>query len=338
MKSVIRASNLWGYDEFVAERGADPAVLLKKHALPLREERTDSQFLPYIEVIRLIEETAIVLDDLEFGLNLAKYQGLEILGPISVIARSSPTLGTALDSISKYLYFHCTAIKSGIDVETYADSNIAAMHFEIDEKAVRNKSQGYELTLAEGMQVLRLLYGEKVTPDRVFFMHAQQGSDQAYRDTFGCEVLFEQSWCGLHLPLSILNEPLNSADHQTWQVAETYLESFHAQRPSSVSGQVLDLIKKLLPTNQCNSQVIANHLAMHKRTLSRRLAAEGTTYEQLLDNERSEQAEIYLQQANMRFDQIAGLLGYSEQSVFNRACRKWFDMTPSEYRRSKNIN
>ncbi|WP_219932555.1 helix-turn-helix transcriptional regulator [Microbulbifer sp. YPW1] len=121
-------------------------------------------------------------------------------------------------------------------------------------------------------------------------------------------------------------------DHQTRQLAELYLDAQQPPYTSSVSEDVTRLIRSLLPTGQCSSETIASHLSMHKRTLQRRLASEGTTYEKLLTAERQVMARNYLMEPNLKLSQIGGLLGYSEQSAFNRACRDWFGATPRTYR------
>ncbi len=95
---------------------------------------------------------------------------------------------------------------------------------------------------------------------------------------------------------------------------------------------MIRLINTLLPTGRCSSDTIAAHLSMHKRTLQRRLASENVSYEQLLNEERMKLARQYLMEPNLKLSQIAGLLGYSEQSALNRACRDWFDLTPRAYR------
>jgi len=52
----------------------------------------------------------------------------------------------------------------------------------------------------------------------------------------------------------------------------------------------------------------------------------------MVEAARRELADLYLAEANMPMAQIAGLLGYAEQSSFNRACRRWYSMSPRERR------
>ena len=69
-----------------------------------------------------------------------------------------------------------------------------------------------------------------------------------------------------------------------------------------------------------------------ERTLHRRLAAEGTSFQRLLDDTRRELAQHYLGQRNLSLADIAYLLGFSDQSSFFRAARRWFGSSPRDYR------
>ena len=72
---------------------------------------------------------------------------------------------------------------------------------------------------------------------------------------------------------------------------------------------------------------------MSERTLQRRLEEEASSFVQLLSDTRRELAEQYLSRLQMTLEQAAYLLGFSEQSSFFRACKRWFGVPPGEYRR-----
>lgn len=329
MSSLIRATNLWGFDELVRIRGGDPLPLLARYHIPPEEQRDDRSFLIYRNVSALFDDTARALNYPEFGLKLAEYQGMDILGPISVIARSSATVGDAIQSIARYLHLHCPALKLTARTET---ADIAQLHYHVDDEGTGYRVQAYELGMSNAMQVLKLLCGNTVAPLSVHVMHERAGDEAVYQSVFNSPVYFSERWCGFRLPVSAFAIPLASVDHQTWQLADRYLESQQAPNAATVSEDVIGLIHTLLPTGRCSSDAIAAHLAMHKRTLQRQLDREGTRYEQLLNEERRNLAHQYLLEPKLKLSQIAGLLGYSEQSAFNRACRQWFDLTPRRYR------
>jgi AraC-like DNA-binding protein len=283
-------------------------------------------------MIALLEETATALDCPDFGLRLAEYQGMGILGPISVIARSSATVGDALENISDYLHWHCSALTTKHIVQTKGQVRTIKLEYNVQGRGIDYSVQCYELGLANAMQVMKLLCGNDFKPISVHFMHTRLGKEASYHKVFGCPVKFNQDWCGFVLSELAFSTPLSSEDEQTCKLARHYLDSQPSPSANSVSDDVRRLIRGLLPTGQCSSETIASHLSMHKRTLQRKLAQETTTYEQILADERQIIVKRYLKDPNLKLSQISGLLGYSEQATFNRACRIWFGVTPRTYR------
>jgi len=77
---------------------------------------------------------------------------------------------------------------------------------------------------------------------------------------------------------------------------------------------------------------LAEGLAVHPRTLQRRLAEEGVSCQGLIERERKNQAAEYIADPRLQLGQVASLLGYAEQSTLNRAFRRWFGTTLTDYR------
>jgi AraC-like DNA-binding protein len=73
-------------------------------------------------------------------------------------------------------------------------------------------------------------------------------------------------------------------------------------------------------------------LHLSDRTLQRRLSAEGTTFQRLLDETRRELAQKYLRKPRYTLQRVAELLGFDDPSNLHRACRRWFNETPGSYR------
>jgi len=94
--------------------------------------------------------------------------------------------------------------------------------------------------------------------------------------------------------------------------------------PSMVENQLL----RVLPSGGVQAAVIARQLDMSMRSLTRRLAEEGTTFGEILDGLRNRLALRYLEDQRMSLQQIAWLLGYSEPTAFNHAFKRWFGTSP----------
>lgn len=330
MGSLIRSTNLWGYADLVRELGADPEPLLARFHISPGVEHQDEAFVPLVEFIRLLEVTASELDCPDFGLRLSRWQGLGILGPLAVIARNSDTVQQALDSIAQYLYVHSPAltlaIARGESPETLRFTYAVA---EIDLSDLR---QGYELSMGNAVGILRLLSGTQTGPSLVSFLHGQLGPSAAYAEALGCEVRFDEPWCGFEIDVDLAARPIDSADPETRRIATKYLEANYLPTTVSLADRVAELTRRLLPTGHCTADAVADQLRLHPRTLQRRLADEGVRFQDVLDTQRRDLAAHYLAEPMLQLNQIARLLGYAEQSTLNRSFRRWFGTTPRQYR------
>jgi AraC-like DNA-binding protein len=330
MGSLIRATNLWGYTDLVRELSADPKPFLTRFDVPPGVEHEEDAFVPLAAFARMLDATADELDCPDFGLRLSRWQGLDILGPIAVIVRNAHTLLDGLDAIARYFYVHSPALR--LTVEPHEADATVRFNYEVTERGMPYPLQGYELAMANGARIIRLLGGPEARPRAISFMHDQLGTDDAYGDALGCPVRFGQTWCGIELPRRLADRPIDSADPQTRRIATKYLQSHYLPGTATLSERVAELAHRLLPTGKCSVEVIADQLAMHPRMLQRHLASEGMRCQDIIERERRDQAARYLADARLNLSQIAGLLGYTEQSALNRSCRRWFGKTPRQYR------
>jgi AraC-like DNA-binding protein len=330
MDSLIRATNLWGYGDLIRELGGDPEPFLSRFHIPPGIDYQEDAFVSFEAFVRMLDASAAELGCPDFGLRLSRWQGLDVLGPIAVIARNAQTLLGGLESIARYLYVHSPALKLTVGSRT-AESDVK-FTFEVTEPAIPYPLQGYELAMANGVRMIRLLGGPEARPRAVSFMHDQAGSDAAYSEALGCPVRFGQTWCGIELPRHLAGRRIDSADPETRRIATKYLDTYYLPSTATLSERVAELTRRLLPTGQCSVEAIGEQLAMHPRTLQRRLVTEGARCQDLVERERKDHAARYLADPRLHLSQIAGLLGYAEQSTLNRSCRRWFGMTPRQYR------
>jgi AraC-like DNA-binding protein len=330
MGSLIRASVLWGFDDLVRELGGDPELLLSRFAIPRGVENQEDAFISFGAYVHMLETSADDLRCPDFGLRLSRWQGLDILGPIAVIARNAQTVLDGLEAIARYLYVHSPALKLTLAPQN-AKTGLRFV-YELSETGLPDVVQGYELSMGIVVRIIRLLGGPEVGPSAVSFLHEQQSSDAVYRKALGCPVAFRQSWCGFEVVPRLADRRIESADPETRRIAAKYLDSQYLPRTATLSDRVAELTRRLLPTGQCSVDAIANQLAMHSRSLQRRLAVEGVSCQDLIERERRAQAATYLAEPGLHLSQIAGLLGYAEQSTLNRSCRRWFGKTPRQFR------
>jgi len=331
--SLIRSTNLWGYPELVRELGGDPAALMARFHLAPGVEHQDDAFIPFEATALLLDASAETLDCPDFGLRLVRWQGLDILGPVAVIARNSQTVADGMGAVARFLYVHSPALELTPAVPRRPGT--LRFTYRVKELTLPRLRQAYELSMANGVQIIRLLSGPGAEPVRVSLLHSRLGPEASYVEALGPSVSFDQDWCGFEVTVGLASRPIDTADPATRDIATKYLEAAFLPSGTPVAERVADLARRLLPTAHCTIEVVADQLAMHPRTLQRRLSEEGVQFHEVIDTERRDLAARYLADPRFGLGQVAGLLGYAEQSSLNRSCRRWFGSTPRAYRRSQ---
>ena len=142
--------------------------------------------------------------------------------------------------------------------------------------------------------------------------------------------MFQISADALHLPLI-------TADPKLLRVLRPYCDAAAKERnvkPGTLRSAVEAEVEKLLPDGKAKAENVAEALALSLRTLARRLADEGTTYGEVVDQLRKSLATQYLKDPGMSLGQIAWLLGYEGSTSFNHAFKRWTGRSPSADRNS----
>ena len=154
-----------------------------------------------------------------------------------------------------------------------------------------------------------------------------------YQDAFKCPLRFNAPVNALLFAHTDVTLPLPTAHPELAELHER-IASEHLLRldPAQTCHRVRAVIIRHLPDGEPRRPKIAAILGMSERTLQRRLAAEGTSFQRLLDNTRRELAQHYLGQRNISLADATYLLGFSDQSSFFRATRRWFGTSPRHYR------
>ena len=112
--------------------------------------------------------------------------------------------------------------------------------------------------------------------------------------------------------------------------AETYLLSLYKQ--DDIAGELKRKLADLMASGEANADAACRALKLSRRTLQRRLKAEKTSFQKVLQEVRAVLAVNYLSDERLKSLEIAMLLGYSNISTFTTAFKSWYDLPPAEYR------
>jgi AraC-like DNA-binding protein len=169
-------------------------------------------------------------------------------------------------------------------------------------------------------------------PQQVKLRHGDPDCTHKYVKAFECPVELNADRNAFYFDKALLEAQLPGDNAESARandrVVEHYLQSLD---PNKLTTEVRKLLIDLLPRGEASQQVIARRLARSVSTLQRQLREEGTSFRQLQDDTRQRLAANYVEQGDYSLSEIAYLLGFSDQSNFSRAFRRWKGTSPSEY-------
>lgn len=164
-----------------------------------------------------------------------------------------------------------------------------------------------------------------------------EADEQAeYAKVFGCPVIFNGNQNIIEFGIDILHFPSQHAEPELMKAHEQVaLEQIARLEKQDIIVDVNRIIGELLDSGEVSLENVSDRLDMTARSLRSRLADAGTSFNHLLASYRCNLAKQLLSRTDESIDEIVYLTGFSEPSTFYRAFKRWTDMTPIEYRKSK---
>jgi len=193
-----------------------------------------------------------------------------------------------------------------------------------------------EADFASGMSLSRQVSPGSFSPMAVYFKHAAPTTTAHHEAYFGCPVHFGAGKDAMLLSHASLSGPNILGDHGITQFLESHLnhELSQINDTPALPAQTKSEIARALSEGLPSMADIARRLGLSARSLHRRLADHGLSFQTLTEDTRREIAIGMLRDEQYALSEIAFLTGYSEQSAFNRAFKRWTGQTPSAYRKS----
>jgi len=305
--------------------GAPDAVLAEAGVPPGTLDHADNR-IAYRSHGRLLAAAARHARCQHFGLVCGRAWQLHHLGLLGEIVRNGETVGDALRLLAVY---HRLNASGG--VAFFVDHAVAAdLGYAIYARDVESADQIYLAVLAAGFNYLHELCDGARPVEAVLFPTAPPPYAGEMRRFFGCPVQFDADRAALRFRSHWLKRPVPGASAQRRRMLEH-------QALSSGPGDLVDRVERslrmLLVMGRHSGDDVAQSLALHRRTLNRRLEAAGTSFQEVLDRVRFAVARQLLASGDLPMDEIAIALGYSGLSVFQRTFRRWSGVTPGRWRR-----
>jgi AraC-like DNA-binding protein len=325
------SSSAWvrGVVEMFAAEGVDVDGLLRDAGFD-RAALDDPAQRFSIDDISVLWELAVARSGkATLGLNRELAAAYGKLGVVGYAMMACPTLGEALDRLARYMKVVSNAATFDLH-EAPEGCWFELGHAGGQRPVPRQRSEFGMLTV---LSFCSWITGREVNAERIEFVDPQPDDARVHESVFRCPVHFGQvanrallRYADLALPLSARDSTI-AALHD--KLVEEELERLEG---AQTSRRVLHVLAGRLPGSEPRREEVAEALRMSDRTLQRRLHAEGTSFQQLLDDTRRELAQKYLRKPRSSLQHVAELLGFEDQSNLFRACKRWFGESPGRYR------
>ena len=191
-----------------------------------------------------------------------------------------------------------------------------------------------EQTIVAIAQISREVSQQRFHPVAVYFKHPSPGDVAAHEDFFGCPVHYGSDRDALEVSEQTLQTPNKLGDASISEFFDTHLEKELAEVAdhTSLSKRMRIQISQALSEGVPRVSEVAERLNLSPRTLQRRLSEQGLSFQNLVDESRRELSKRLLKKTDYSLSEVAFLTGFSEQSSFNRAFKRWAGQTPRSYR------
>ncbi|MCJ0763262.1 AraC family transcriptional regulator [Variovorax terrae] len=326
------SSSIWvkGVAEMFASQGIDLPRLFRAAKLDLqRLDQPDARF--GAEQVSELWELAVAWSgNPALGMSrelTARYVNFDLVGYAML---SSPNLRTGLENLARYL----ALISDAATFEVVPERRHCWLVLGHVGNTRRVPRQRQEYGLLALLTMCLWLTRREVRALEADFIFPDPVDAHPYRAAFGCPVRFNQPATRMLLDGDDLEAPLPSRNPSMFALHERVIEErLSGLGNARTSYRVSEEIIRRLREGEPRREDVAGSLALTDRTLQRRLQAESTSFQQLLDEARRELARKYLAEDRYSLAEVADLLGFVDQSNFFRACKRWFGLPPGQYRR-----
>lgn len=332
MKPRIRTGLLANFRETVLALGGDPDLIVERAGLQWDDLEKPDSFIPYMSYLQLLHNAALLTACPHFGLELSRSLGPMHFGVVGFVMSQAVSFGDAWRSFSRFYHVHDTY--GVVGVREHKDT--AYITYEIPNHTLPGARQSLDMAAGIATNINRMLYGPEFHATELHLPYPRPADCAPYERLQVASTFFGESGFAIGFEAQILSTPIAETDPLMRTILVEYLATLEESGQHRHSRQIEGLISQLLPTGRCTLEHIANFLSISVRTAQNRLSAEHTSFQQLLEKVRREQAIHHLSKRDMSLTQLAYALGYSELSAFSRSFKRWYGCSPALWQKKAN--
>lgn len=284
---------------------------------------------------RFLEYASVATADPLLGMRVAQQMDLRNIGVLYYLAAASTTVAQAFHNLARYSRVASEAVLFELICK---DDGVALTIIPVLRYG-EPPPQYCEFVAMLLVRAMRAVTNRRLTVSKVSFFHARDFALDETAQLFGCKIAFAQTEQSVSFPHSAINIAIVSSDARLLEILIAHGDQLLAARRNAAGlrNVVERQLIRLLPEGKVHAGIVARQLGVSTRSLTRHLADEHTSFSDILDNLRQQQALRHLADERISLQQIAWLLGYSEMAAFNHAFKRWTGTSPGRARQQPTI-
>jgi AraC-like DNA-binding protein len=312
----------------VAERGVDPAILSAESGIDPRALTTVGGRVPLRQATELWRRAVATTDDPALGLAAAERVQPASAHAVSLAWFASCSLREALRRLTR---FH-RVINAGISIRLLESRDRVELevHQVVPGTIAPEAIDGF---CAVTIRFCRMLLGKDYAAQAVELQRPDPDRPLDYERALGVVPRFHAERNALTFSTARLDELLPAGDPELASHLDAIAERelAHLNEPG-LAARVQGCVEALLPTGRPTLDMVARLVDRSTRSLQRALQQEGTSFKELVEAGQRSQAMRYIRETDHPLSAIALAVGFSDQSNFNRAFRRWTGLSPGAWR------
>ncbi len=300
-------------------------VVVRRLPHPADGRLSDTDYFDLLDWLRREHDDEVAL--VEAYSRLIRADDIGVLG---LAMKTAPTLRTSLERVERYWRVVTDTAVYVLD-QSGDPARLGLEPRTGHHPVLEFRNEGALAGLARNM---RLFVEGELILDHVSFRHACRSTPERYAALFGCPVRFEADRDAIAMRRAMLDLPNRLGDSAVSDFLTAHLETEigSLRDDTSLRAALLRRITPALSSGAPQAADVAREMGMSERTLYRRLADEGLTFRDVLTEAQSSLAQELLRDSTSSIAEIAFLTGFSEQSTFTRAFKRWVGQAPARFR------
>jgi AraC-like DNA-binding protein len=316
--------------DYLMDRGIDPEPIFTESGVPYSRGEESDFALPVPQVAKLFELAARYSNNPCMGMSMGRQFHYEVSSLLILAMLATPSVEEGIRLLSRYDRF----VDSGIETVFNFNAPMAEFSARLIASEEVKADQINEYLMAFLVQTLFTATRQQVPVRQVWFCLKNNQYQRELEGFLGAPVRFSQPYNKLFFDKVFLHEPLLTRNSLLLEILTNAMKTYFAT--GNEQNSFVDVVCREMIRGESDevtdAEAIAARLAISPRTLRRRLADEGYSFQEAKNLARWKRAQYYLSHTRMPLSEIAFELGYSELSAFSRAFRSWVGETPQKYR------